>query len=96
MLVLVESELYVHEINMSSLHVTVDVYAVVYPVGTRSFPDFEKYTGVNLNFIVDSIWRSKSLVKSLKPICLSTIATRRTNNKIDKAFCWIKLKVYLE
>ena len=52
MLVLVESELYV---NMSSLHVTVDVYAVVYPVGTRSFPDFEKYTGVNLNFIVDSI-----------------------------------------
>ena len=70
MFVLVESELYV---NMSSLHVTVDVYAVVYPVGTRSFPHFEKYTGVDLNFIVDSIWRSKSLVKSLKPICLSTI-----------------------
>lgn len=46
--------------NMSSLHVTVDVYAVVYPVGTRSFPDFEKYTGVN--FIVDSIFDYSTLL----------------------------------
>lgn len=49
------------------------MYPVVSAMGPRSFSDFEKYAGVNLNDIVDSIWRCESLEKSVKSIWLSTI-----------------------